>query len=113
MAMHYKVGIALLMLLVSVAATRMADGEVPTAADFAACNERAPEAVRAGTATPIMRDHVRADNARAGVMTTHSLDFTGKVIESADPQIHGMEGEGAKDATYQAAYRSCMRRKGF
>jgi hypothetical protein len=35
------------------------------------------------------------------------------VIESSDPQIHGMQGEGAKNAAYQAAYRSCMRRKGF
>jgi len=24
-----------------------------------------------------------------------------------------MEAEGAKNATYQAAYRACMRRKGF
>ena len=34
-------------------------------------------------------------------------------LHSPDPQIHGMETEGAKSATYQAAYRSCMRRKGF
>ncbi len=61
-----------------------------------------------------MGDHVRAENARAGAMTTHSVtDFTGKVIKSSDPQIHGMDAEGAKDARYQAAYRSCMRRKGF
>ena len=59
-------GIALLMLIVSVVATRAADAEVPTTADFAACNEQAPEAVKAGTATPIMGDHVQADNARAG-----------------------------------------------
>jgi len=102
------------MLIVPLAATRAADAEVPTTADFAACNEQAPEAVKAGTATPIMGDHVRADNARADAMTTHSIvDFTGKVIESSDPQIHGMDAEGAKDATYQAAYRSCMRRNGF
>ena len=104
----YKVRIALLMLLVSVAATRAADAEVTTAA-FASCNEQAPEAVKAGTATPIMGDHVRAENARAGAMTTHSVtDFTGKVIKSSDPQNHGMDAEGAKDARYQAAYRSCM-----
>jgi hypothetical protein len=36
-----------------------------------------------------------------------------KIVHSPDPQIHGMEAEGAKDATFQAAYRSCMRRKGF
>jgi hypothetical protein len=70
-----------LILLVSLAATRTANGQ--------------------------------ADSARAGAMTTNSIDVTATVIESSDPQIHGMNAEGAKNATYQAAYRSCMRRKGF
>lgn len=114
MAMHYKVVIVLaLILLLSLAATRTVDGEVPTAADSAACNDEAPRAAKAGTASPTMGDHARADSARAGAMTTISIHFTGKVIESSDPQIHGMEAEGATNATYQAAYRSCMRRKGF
>ena len=114
MAMQYKVVSALaLILLVSLAATRAADREIPTAADFAVCNDEAPEAVKAGTASPIMGDHVRAETARVGAMTINSIDFTSRVIESSDPQIHGMKAAGAKDATYQAAYRSCMRRKGF
>ncbi|MGH7323503.1 MAG: hypothetical protein ACREJ9_02515 [Candidatus Rokuibacteriota bacterium] len=111
---QYKgVAVLALILLLSLAAPRTVDGEVPTTADFAACNEEAPRAVKAGTASPIKGDHVRAHRARGGAMTTHFADFTGRVIESADPQIHGMEAEGAKNATYQAAYRSCMRRKGF
>lgn len=112
MAKPYK-GIAVLILLVSVAAARTAHGEVPTAADFAACNKQAPDAVKAGTATPISRDHVRANDARAAATMTHPADFTSTIIESSDPQIHGMEAQGATDARYQAAYRSCMRRKGF
>ena len=114
MAMQHKVVIALaLILLLSLAATRTVDGQVPTAADFAACNEEAPQAVKAGTASPIMGDRIRADGARVGAMRTNSIDFRDKVVESSDPQIHGMAAESAKDATYQAAYRSCMRRKGF
>jgi hypothetical protein len=114
MSMQHKVVIALaLSLLLSLAATRAVDGEVPTAADFAACNEEAPQAVKAGTASPIRGDHFRADSARAGAVATNSAAFAGKVIESSDPQIHGMKAEEAKEATYQAAYRSCMRRKGF
>ena len=114
MVMQDKVVMVLaLILFVSFAATRTADGEVPTAADFAACNEQAPQAVKAGAASPIMGDHVRADRARGGAMTTSSTDFARNMIESSDPQIHGMEAEGAKNATFQAAYRSCMRRKGF
>jgi hypothetical protein len=102
-----------LILLVSLAVTRTADGQVPTAADSAACNQEAPKAVKTGSASPTTGDHVRADSARAGAMTTNSIDVTATVIESSDPQIHGMNAEGAKHATYQAAYRSCMRRKGF
>ena len=98
-----------LILLASLAVTRTADGQVPTAADSVGCNEEAPKAVKTGSASPTTGDHVRADTARAGAM----IDIARTVIESSDPQIHGMNAEGAKNATYQAAYRSCMRRKGF
>ena len=114
MAIQYKVAMVLaLILLVSLATTRTANGEIPTGADFATCNAEAPYAVKAGTASPTMADHARADRARGSAMTTNSTNFTGTVIESSDPQIHGMEAQGAKNATYQAAYRGCMRRKGF
>jgi hypothetical protein len=107
MTLPYSVVRALaLIVLVVLAAVPTADGQVPTAADFAACNEEAPRAIKAGAVSPITGDHVRADSARAATMTTSFL-------ESSDPQIHGMKADGAKDATYQAAYRSCMRRKGF
>ncbi len=114
MAMHYKVVLVLaLILFVSLTTTRAAHGEVPTGADFVACNGEAPHAVKAGTVSPTVADHARADRARGGAMATSSTSFPGPVIESSDPQIHGMEAEGAKNATYQAAYRGCMRRKGF
>jgi hypothetical protein len=100
-----------LLLVLSLTATRAAGGGVPTAADFAACNAEAPQAVKSGAASPITSDRIRADGARSG--TANSPGFTGPVVESPDPQIHGMEAEGAKSAAYQAAYRSCMRRKGF
>ena len=102
-----------LIILVSLAVTRTADGQVPTTADSVGCNDEAPKTVKTGSASPTTGDHVRADSARAGAMTTNSIDITSTVVESADPQIHGMNAEGAKNATYQAAYRSCMRRKGF
>ena len=97
-------------LLLALAATRPVGGEVPTPADFAACNDHAPQAIRTGSASPTIDDHARAESARGEATTANS---TGNVIESSDPQIHGMQGEGAKNTAYQAAYRSCMRRKGF
>jgi hypothetical protein len=107
--------IIMLVLLLSLAATGRVHGEVPTAVDVAFCNQLAPQAIKTGSASPIMgdHDHTRAERARGQATTTTSTDVTSKAIESSDPQIHGMEGNGAKNAVYQAAYRSCMRRKGF
>ena len=100
-------------LLLSLVIMPPADAQVPTAADSAACNEQAPRAVKTGTVSPTSDDHLRADSARSGALTTSARGLTDHVIESPDPQIHGMQAEGARDATFQAAYRSCMRRKGF
>jgi hypothetical protein len=114
MARHYQAVTAIaLMLLVPVAAARPAYGQIPTTADVTACNDEAPRAVKAGTASPIPGDHARAAGARAAGRTVSSTDVPGKALESSDPQLHGMQSEGARDATYQAAYRSCMRRRGF
>ena len=100
-----------LLFVFSLIATRAAHGGVPTAADFADCNAEAPQVVKAGAASPTTGDHARADGARG--TTTSPTGPVGSVVHSPDPQIHGMQAEGAKSATYQAAYRSCMRRKGF
>jgi len=105
--------IILLVLLLSLAAAGRVDGEVPTAADVAACNQLAPQVIKTGSASPIMGDHARAELARGQATATNSPGVTRIAIESSDPQIHGMEGDGAQNAAYQAAYRSCMRRKGF
>ena len=102
-----------LSLLVSLAVGGTADGQVPGAADFAACNEAAPAAIKARAASPTLGDQTRADRARSAAATPTSLDSRGKPVESSDPQIHGMSADGAMDPTYQAAYRSCMRRRGF
>jgi len=84
--------------------------QVPKADDIAACNREAQRAVRAGTgsaesALPNTKDRNRAAQARE----------TGKEdgAKSDDPQLAGMDPEGAKDPAYQAAYRTCMRKAGF
>ena len=89
--------------------------ETPTAADFAACNAEAQAAVKASTATPTTKDYMHAEAARTGRATTApSIDSTRKVAPySSDPQLVGMETEGTMAAPYQAAYRTCMRRRGF
>ncbi len=102
-----------LLLLLTLFGTRPAAAQVPTTSDVAACNAEAPQAVRTGTAAPIGGDHARADHARGGVEPAGIARLSAGGVDSPDPQIHGMAAEGAKHATYQAAYRTCMRRKGF
>lgn len=113
-SLRYRSGGTLaLSIFVVLAAALTANAQIPTAADFAACNDEAPQAVKAGTVSPTTSDRVRAERARAAAVTTRSGDGAASPIQSSDPQIHGMSADGAKDADYQAAYRSCMRRRGF
>ena len=113
-SLRYRSGCTLaLSAFVVLVAALAANAQIPTAADFAACNDEAPQAVKAGTVSPTRSDRVRADSARAATATTKSGDGVASPIQSSDPQIHGMSADGAKDADYQAAYRSCMRRRGF
>jgi hypothetical protein len=114
MAMSRRVAVALVAIgLLSLTLTGAAHGQVPTPADFAACNREAHQGLKAQAVSPNAGDHTRAESARATATTASSTDPARRNIESPDPQIHGMEAEGSRSAPYQAAYRSCMRRKGF
>jgi len=88
--------------------------DVPKGHDIAACNKEAEEASHNGhasrTASPNTKDQSRA--AEAGRDTAPS-DAAGRAARSSDPQLEGMDAEGAKDPLYQAAYRTCMRKAGF
>lgn len=100
-------------LLVAVA-FGVAHGDVPTVGDIATCNQVAREGFRGRTVSPTAKDEAAADDARkARPAMVERAGATGHVTQSPDPQIHGMDGEGAKDAAYRAVYRVCMRKKGF
>jgi hypothetical protein len=95
-----------------------AQGAVPTADDIKACNVQAREAVQSGAksdkATPTVKDEARAKSEQKNEPATpRAADPSGRIKESADPQLEGMDAEGAKDPQYQAAYRTCMRQSGF
>lgn len=88
--------------------------DVPTTADMTACNQEARQESRDHSASPTLKDQADAEAARrqhAG--TTTIPGAAGAVTQSEDPQIHGMDAHGATDAAYRAAYRVCMRKKGF
>lgn len=89
--------------------------QVPRAEDIAACNAEARRAVHAGTTSKdspgaTAKDHKQAAGARS---TKETGQVAGDGVKSDDPQVAGMDAEGAKDAGYRAAYRTCMRKAGF
>ena len=109
---------------------------VPTVADFAACNMKAAQsaasdAASASPKTDLPRDATRLPpdvkrhdgprgdvpavpptEGKAGVSITK--DPTGSTLSSdKDPQIEGMAADRVNDPVYVAAYRSCMRQRGF
>ena len=93
----------------------VAYSQVPNAQDIAACNVEAQRAVSERTALrdspqPNAKDHNRASEARR---TETTAQTAGGGTKSDDPQLAGMNIDGAKDPAYQAAYRTCMRKAGF
>ena len=107
--------------VLSVVAVWPVQAEVPTATDFAACNmkaaeESASDAVSASPRTDLPKDatqlpsDVKSKPDHAGVLK----DPTGNTLSSnKDPHVEGMAAERSNDGQYVAAYRSCMRQRGF
>jgi hypothetical protein len=102
-----------LAIVVVLSGSSLAEADVPKPQDIAACNDEAQEATRKGNdsrgASPNATDHSRAANARR----SDAVSATPRNQPAPDPQLEGMDPEGAKDPTYQAAYRTCMRKAGF
>jgi hypothetical protein len=105
----------------SVVAASPAFSEVPTATDFAACNAKATEEAKADTVSASPRTDLPKDatqlppDARPKTAAPSvTNDPSGKTLSSdKDPQIEGLAADRAKDKVYVAAYRSCMRQRGF
>jgi hypothetical protein len=113
-----------------------ARAEVPAAEDFATCNAKAADEARTASATPAAGQPAgRPDDARGGVpaasprtdapvtkpgagpggsASPSTTDPTGKTITgSNDPQLEGIAADRMHEPQYVAAYRSCMRQRGF
>ncbi len=92
----------------------IAHADVPTIADMTACNQEAREGFRDRSTSPTSKDQVDAQAVRRERQGTAVVPgAAGAVTQSEDPQIHGMDTEGATDAAYRAAYRVCMRKRRF
>jgi hypothetical protein len=116
---------AIAVLALTAVAAWPARAAVPTAADFTACNMKAAEQAAADTASASPRADLPRDattlppdvkaGPRGDVQTGPSpADPTGRTLSSdKDPQVEGMAADRANDPAYIAAYRSCMRQRGF
>jgi hypothetical protein len=107
----------------------------PTAAEIAACNKEAKTEAGTASASPGTAPGVpgqprEVPDARGGVLTgaplgpdaarpdgpgaRRSSDPTGRTITgSEDPQLEGVDAEASQDPVYLAAYKRCMRQRGF
>jgi hypothetical protein len=107
--------VVMLGVVIVFATARVAYSQVPKAEDIAACNMEAQRAVKQGAGSrespaATAKDHSRAAEARG---TEARAQNAGDGAKSEDPQLAGIDTEGAKDPAYQAAYRTCMRKAGF
>ena len=123
--------IALMAVAAALAGAPPARGEVPATVDFATCNAKATDEARTASAAPDRRDaQGRPDDARGGVPAAsprtdpqvtkpgaerpQTTDPSGKTITgSNDPQLEGIAADRMHEPQYVAAYRSCMRQRGF
>ena len=95
--------------------------EVPTATDFAACNTKAAEEAAADGASAAPRTdlpkgatQLPPDTKPKAGGSPSPRDPTGTTLSSdKDPQIEGLAADRATDKAYVAAYRACMRQRGF
>jgi hypothetical protein len=135
--MNRQISSAVAVLALTMLAAAPGSAEVPTAADFAACNMKAAEQAAADSASASPRSDLPRDattlppdvKARTGPRNDvqsappaagkagtsgATQDPTGNTLSSEkDPQIEGMAADRANDRAYVAAYRSCMRQRGF
>ncbi len=128
-------------LAVVILASGPASAATPTAADIAACNKEAKTEVETASASPSPERRPESQpqtmpDARGGVLVVSPpqlnpdapapgrrkgeaaaaspSDRTGRTVTPpADPQLEGMDAQGANDPAYIAAYKRCMRQRGF
>jgi hypothetical protein len=114
--LNVKIGALFCGLALSALIAWPARAEVPTTEDFAACNMKAAQeaASDAVSASPRTEGAPRAGQLPPDARPKPPAQATGTALSSdKDPQIDGMAAGRATNPAYVAAYRSCMRQRGF
>jgi len=121
--------ISVLAVVVGVLGPASAWSAPPTITDFATCNAEAEDRTPSPSALPRDADERAAAPGTRGARASapppegrpglagpprEPTDQSGTLISgAANPQLEGMAAARANDPEYRAAYRSCMRRRGF
>lgn len=106
--------------------------QVPKPEDMTSCNEKAKSELETASASPRTDGDVLkpgTPDAKGGVTAgspplnpnaesprpaeTGKPAATTVAAQDKDPQLQGIDAEGAKDPAYIAAYKGCMRKAGF
>jgi|RhiMetdeSRZDD1v2_1073273.scaffolds.fasta_scaffold317249_3 hypothetical protein len=90
--------------------------QIPTKEDTIHCNEKVKEELETANASPRLdtSDPKRPEPSPEVKRPTAEVQKeTAKDQRVADPQLQGIDPEGAKDPAYVAAYKKCMRQSGF
>jgi hypothetical protein len=111
--------LALVFLAVSTGAA-----QVPKPEDMTSCNEQAKSELETASASPRSEPVARGGATTGtppinpGAESPRPTDSgkapaTSVAAQEKDPQLQGIDPEGAKDPAYVAAYKACMRKAGF
>jgi hypothetical protein len=101
-----------------------AAAQVPKPEDMKSCNEKAKSELSTASASPRLEPEAKGGlNAGTPPIDPHGSSprpaesgkppATSVAAEEKDPQLQGIDPEGARDPAYVAAYKTCMRQAGF
>ena len=98
--------------------------QVPKPEDMKSCNEKAKSELETASASPRTDRDVKSgptagsppinpNAASPRPAESGKAPATSVAVQEKDPQLQGIDPEGAKDPAYVAAYKTCMRQAGF
>ena len=85
----------------------------PTQADFDACNKMAQSQVSSPSASPGSQPHTAAKAQSDPQAAPSDKPASEARVENQADQLRGIDSASKNDAGYQAAYRNCMKARGF
>ena len=103
----------LIVAAVLIATSSVALAANPTQADFDACNKMAQSQVSSPSASPGSQPHTAAKAQSDPQAAPSDKPASQARVGNQADQLRGIDNASKDDAAYQAAYRNCMKSRGF